>query len=79
MLAEDGSMAWFENELVIRCMDKVAVEVDGYKVAFKYDVTVEVGIYRKWRAAVLLKGGTAARFFRSVLAAIPHLCCIFIR
>ena len=44
VLAEDGSMAGFDNDLVIRYLDKVVVEEDGYEVAFKAGVAVEVEI-----------------------------------
>ena len=44
VLAEDGSMAGFDNDLVIRYLDKVVVEQEGYEVVFKAGVTVEVEI-----------------------------------
>ena len=44
VLAEDGSVACFDNDLVIRYLDKVIVEEDGYEVSFKAGVTVEVEI-----------------------------------
>ena len=42
VLAEDGSMAGFDNDLVIRYLDRVVVKDDGYEVIFKAGVTVEV-------------------------------------
>ena len=42
VLAEDGSMAGYNNDLVIRYLDKVVVAEEGYEVAFKAGVTVEV-------------------------------------
>ncbi len=44
VLAEDGSMAGFNNDLVIRYLDKVTVYDDGYEVIFKAGVTVEVEV-----------------------------------
>ena len=44
VLAEDGSMAGFDNDLVIRYLDKVVVREEGYEVIFKADVIVEVEI-----------------------------------
>lgn len=34
----------FNNDLVIRYLDKVVVKEDGYEVAFKAGVTVEVEV-----------------------------------
>ena len=44
VLAEDGSMAGYNNDLVIRYLDKVVVDEEGYEVVFKAGVTVEVEI-----------------------------------
>ena len=44
MLTEDGRMETFNNDLVIRYLDKVVVKEDGYEVAFKAGVSVEVEI-----------------------------------
>ena len=44
VLAEDGSMAGFDNDLVIRYLDKVVVREEGYDVVFKAGVTVEVEV-----------------------------------
>ena len=38
------SMDAFNNDLVIRYLDKVVVKEDGYEVAFKACVSVEVEI-----------------------------------
>ena len=38
------SLAGFDNDLVIRYLDKVVVKEDGYEVAFKAGVSVEVEI-----------------------------------
>ena len=43
-LDENGRMEAFNNDLVIRYLDKVVVKDDGYEVAFKADVTVEVEV-----------------------------------
>ena len=42
MLDENGRMEAFNNDLVIRYLDRVAVKDDGYEVIFKAGVTVEV-------------------------------------
>ena len=42
VLDENGSMTGFNNDLVIRYLDKVIVKDDGYEVVFKAGVTVEV-------------------------------------
>ena len=39
-----GRMDAFNNDLVIRYLDKVVVKEDGYEVAFKAGVSVEVEI-----------------------------------
>ena len=39
---ENGRMDAFNNDLVIRYLDRVVVKDDGYEVAFKAGVTVEV-------------------------------------
>ena len=44
VLTEDGRMEAFNNDLVIRYLDRVVVKDDGYEVAFKAGVTVEVEI-----------------------------------
>ena len=44
VLTEDGQMEAFNNDLVIRYLDRVVVKDDGYEVAFKAGVTVEVEI-----------------------------------
>jgi len=44
VLDENGRMESFNNDLVIRYLDKVVVKDDGYEVAFKAGVTVEVEI-----------------------------------
>ena len=44
VLAEDGTMTGFNNDLVIPYLDKVVVREDGYEVAFKAGMTVEVEI-----------------------------------
>ena len=44
VLAEDGSMAGYNNDLVIRYLDQIVVRDDGYEVVFKAGVTVEVEI-----------------------------------
>ena len=44
VLTEDGRMESFNNDLVIRYPDRVVVEDDGYEVAFKAGVTVEVEV-----------------------------------
>ena len=40
-------MEAFNNDLVIRYLDRVVVKDDGYEVVFKAGVTVEVGITNK--------------------------------
>ena len=40
----DGQMEAFNNDLVIRYLDRVVVKNDGYEVAFKTGVTVEVEV-----------------------------------
>ena len=42
VLDEDGRMERFNNDLVIRYLDRVIVKDDGYEVVFKAGVTVEV-------------------------------------
>ncbi len=44
VLDEKGMMAGFNNDLVIRYLDKVTVYEDGYEVAFKAGTVVEVEI-----------------------------------
>ena len=44
VLDENGRMESFNNDLVIRYLDKVVVRDDGYEVAFKAGVTVEVEV-----------------------------------
>ena len=44
VLTEDGRMEAFNNYLVIRYLDKVVVRDDGYEVAFKAGITVEVEV-----------------------------------
>ena len=44
VLDENGRMESFNNDLVIRYLDRVVVKDDGYEVAFKTGVTVEVEI-----------------------------------
>ena len=44
VLDEDGRMEAFNNDLVIRYLDKVVVDEEGYEVVFKAGVTVEVEI-----------------------------------
>ena len=44
VLDENGRMEAWGNDLVIRYLDKVVVRDDGYEVAFKAGVTVEVEI-----------------------------------
>ena len=43
-LDENGRMEAFNNDLVIRYLDRVVVKDDGYEVAFKAGVTVEVEV-----------------------------------
>ncbi|MBO6137253.1 MAG: hypothetical protein J6O71_01440 [Lachnospiraceae bacterium] len=44
VLTEDGRMESFNNDLVIRYLERVVVKDDGYEVIFKAGVTVEVEI-----------------------------------
>ena len=44
VLDENGRMEAFNNDLVIRYLDRVVVKDDGYEVAFKAGVTVEVEV-----------------------------------
>ena len=44
VLDENGRMETFNNDLVIRYLDKVIVKDDGYEVVFKAGVTVEVEV-----------------------------------
>ena len=44
VLDEDGQIDAFNNNLVIRYLDKVIVKEDDYEVAFKAGVTVEVEV-----------------------------------
>ena len=44
VLDENGRMEAFNNDLVIRYLDRVVVKDDGYEVVFKAGVTVEVEI-----------------------------------
>lgn len=44
VLDENGRMERFNNDLVIRYLDRVVVRDDGYEVTFKAGVTVEVEI-----------------------------------
>ena len=44
VLTEDGRMEAFNNDLIIRYLDKVVVKEDGYEVVFKLSVTVEVEV-----------------------------------
>ena len=44
VLTEDGQMESFNNDLVIRYLDRVVVREDCYEVIFKAGVTVEVEI-----------------------------------
>ena len=44
VLDENGRMESFNNDLVIRYLDRVVVKDDGYEVVFKAGVTVEVEI-----------------------------------
>ena len=43
-LDENGRMEAFNNDLVIRYLDRVVVKGDGYEVIFKAGVTVEVEV-----------------------------------
>ena len=44
VLAEDGSMAGYNNDLVIRYLDQIVVRDDGYEVVFKAGMAVEVEV-----------------------------------
>ena len=44
VLDENGRMEAFNNDLVIRYLDRVVVKDDGYEVVFKAGVTVEVEV-----------------------------------
>ena len=44
VLDENGRMEAFNNDLVIRYLDRVVVKEDGYEVVFKAGMTVEVEI-----------------------------------
>ena len=44
MLDENGRMDAFNNDLVTRYLDKVVVRDDGYEVAFKAGVKIEVEV-----------------------------------
>ena len=44
VLDENGRMEAFNNDLVIRYLDRVVVKDDGYEVAFKAGVIVEVEV-----------------------------------
>ena len=44
VLTEDGRMEAFNNDLVIRYLERVVVKDDGYEVIFKAGVTVEVEV-----------------------------------
>ena len=44
VLDENRRMEAFNNDLVIRYLDRVVVKDDGYEVAFKAGVTVEVEV-----------------------------------
>ena len=44
VLDENGRMVGFNNDLVIRYLDRVIVKDDGYEVVFKAGVTVEVEV-----------------------------------
>ena len=44
VIAEDGSMIGFENDLAIRYLDRIVVEEDGYEVVFKAGVKVRIEI-----------------------------------
>ena len=64
VLDENGRMEAFNNDLVIRYLDKVVVKEDGYEVAFKAGVSVEVEIWEvRWAAYHCENGDVAARFF----------------
>ena len=44
VLTEDGQIDAFNNNLVIRYLDKVVARDDDYEVAFKAGVAVEAGV-----------------------------------
>ena len=44
VLDVNGRMEVFNNDLVIRYLDRVVVKDDGYEVTFKAGVTVEVEV-----------------------------------
>ena len=44
VLDENGRMERFNNDLVIRYLDRVVVQDDGYEVAFKAGVKVQVEV-----------------------------------
>ena len=44
VLDENGRMERFNNDLVIRYLERVVVKDDGYEVIFKAGVTVEVKV-----------------------------------
>ena len=44
VLDENGQMERFNNDLVIRYLDKVIVKDDGYEVIFKAGVKVQVEV-----------------------------------
>ena len=44
VLDENGRMERFNNDLVIRYLDRVVVRDDGYEVVFKAGVRVEVEV-----------------------------------
>ncbi len=44
VLTEDGRMEAFNNDLVIRYLDRVVVKEDGYEVILKAAVIVEVEV-----------------------------------
>ena len=44
VLDENGQMERFNNDLVIRYLDRVVVQDDGYEVAFKAGVKVQVEV-----------------------------------
>ena len=44
VLDEKGTMTGFDNDLVIRYLDRVIVHEDGYEVVFKTGTVVEVRV-----------------------------------
>ena len=44
VLDENGTMTGFDNDLVIRYLDRVIVHEDGYEVVFKTGTVVEVRV-----------------------------------